>query len=68
MPIYVLGCYDGFIYSLDCDTGNIWWKYQTGSQVKCCPTVDEHTGLVYIGSHNQSVYCLDIQVIGYVTL
>lgn len=59
----VEGCYDGCVYTLDAERGDIHWRYDTGGQVKCSPTVDQVTGRVYIGSHSHMVYCLDVKVL-----
>ena len=58
----ISGCYDGHVYILDAHTGDIYWQYQTGSEVKSSPTVDMATGFVYVGSHSQHVYALNIKV------
>lgn len=56
------GCYDGHVYTLCSQTGSVHWSYNTGFQVKCSPVVDHQSGYVYIGSHSQHFYCLNVNV------
>ena len=56
------GCYDGFIYTIDAQTGHIYWKFVTGAEIKSSPMVDMATGLVYVGSHRQCLYALNVEV------
>ena len=59
----VTGCYDGCLYILEALTGNTFWKFQTGAEVKSSPCVDPTNGHVYFGSHDHSLYALDVLVI-----
>ena len=56
----VVGCYDGKIYVLARNSGKITWAYQTQNVVKSSPCVDQNTGFIWVGSHDGSLYCLDI--------
>lgn len=59
-PFLVAGCYDGKIYVLARSNGKITWAYQTQDMVKSSPCVDLKTGFIWVGSHDGSLYCLDI--------
>uniref|UniRef100_H0WN13 Beta-alanine-activating enzyme n=1 Tax=Otolemur garnettii TaxID=30611 RepID=H0WN13_OTOGA len=54
------GCYDGLVYVLKSNTGENYWRFTTEDAVKSSATVDPTTGLLYIGSHDQHAYALDI--------
>ena len=56
------GCYDGAVYTLHTETGEIWWKFQTGAEVKSSPTVDPVTSWVIVGSHDKHLYALNLKV------
>jgi len=56
----VVGCYDGTVYTMGASTGEIDWKFPTGGEVKCSPTVDLQ-GRVWVGSHSGRVFCLDLE-------
>ncbi|XP_076043329.1 aminoadipate-semialdehyde dehydrogenase [Oratosquilla oratoria] len=53
-----IGCYDGYLYCISIEKGNILWKFKTGGEVKSSPIVDPHSGFVYFGSHDQYLYCV----------
>ncbi|XP_012666193.1 acyl-CoA synthetase family member 4 [Otolemur garnettii] len=53
-------CYDGLVYVLKSNTGENYWRFTTEDAVKSSATVDPTTGLLYIGSHDQHAYALDI--------
>lgn len=57
-----VGCYDGVVYVVKTHNGKIWWEFQTDSAVKSSPTVDSQSGLVFVGSHDQHIYGLDVVV------
>lgn len=59
---YVTGCYDGVIYVMDVSTGDLVWSFTTNGQVKCSPVADEKSSLILIGSHDQNLYALSIEV------
>lgn len=59
---FFTGCYCGFIYVLRSSDGEVHWTFKTEDSVKSSPAVDPSTGLVFIGSHDQHVYALDIYV------
>ena len=42
------------------NNGKITWAYQTQDVVKSSPCVDLKTGFIWVGSHDGSLYCLDI--------
>lgn len=56
------GCYDGGVYVLKRSDGATHWLFSTGDAVKSSPAVDPVWGLIYIGSHDQHLYALDIEV------
>ncbi|XP_067843232.1 beta-alanine-activating enzyme isoform X2 [Heptranchias perlo] len=56
----IVGCYDGSICVLRGSDGETYWNFCTWNSVKCSPIVDPDLGLVFVGSHDQHVYALDI--------
>jgi outer membrane protein assembly factor BamB len=50
------GSVDGGVYSLDTNTGNLRWRFQTEGPVISSPVVAD--GIVYIGSDDRYVYAL----------
>lgn len=60
--LFHIGCYDGLVYVLRSKDGEIHWTFATEDTVKSSAVVDPSSGLVYIGSHDQHVYALDIYV------
>lgn len=62
--MWLKGSYDKHVYVIEIESGQLYWKVATGDVVKSSPNLDLITGYVYIGSHDQHVYCLDIQVLG----
>ncbi|KAL5259833.1 hypothetical protein ACHWQZ_G010070 [Mnemiopsis leidyi] len=50
----VVGCYDGCIYVVGSETGDIVYTVHTTDQVKCSPTSDDDS--VYCGSHDGRLY------------
>ena len=58
----ITGAYDHNIYVYEASTGFQHWKYTTGDQVKDSACVNPVSGLIYVGSHDHNVYCIDIQV------
>ena len=50
------------MYVLQSSDGEIHWTFATEDTVKSSGVVDPSSGLVYIGSHDQHVYALDIYV------
>lgn len=56
------GCYNGLIYVLKSNNGEKYWVFTTENAVKSSATVDPTTGLLYVGSHDQHAYALDIYV------
>jgi outer membrane protein assembly factor BamB/tRNA A-37 threonylcarbamoyl transferase component Bud32 len=53
--VYV-GSSDGHLYSLNARSGELRWKFDTGSSVVSSPAIWEN--MVYIGSRNHRVYAL----------
>ena len=51
------GSWDGNIYSLDSDTGDINWKYQTNWGVSTTPAISD--GLVFAGSLDNNFYAIN---------
>ncbi|ELK03685.1 Acyl-CoA synthetase family member 4 [Pteropus alecto] len=60
LPFTSHGCYNGLIYVLKSHNGEKYWMFTTENAVKSSATVDPTTGLLYIGSHDQHAYALDI--------
>ncbi|KAM7168240.1 beta-alanine-activating enzyme isoform 2-T3 [Macrochelys suwanniensis] len=56
----IVGCYNGLVYVLRSHNGEIHCIFTTEDAVKSCAVVHPSTGLVYIGSHDQHIYALDI--------
>ena len=59
--VYV-GAFDGRVYSLDEDTGEVAWTYSTGAEVYPGPVLADVPGAppsVYIGSADGNAYALD---------
>lgn len=50
------------MYVLQSSDGEIHWTFVTEDTVKSSAVVDPSSGLVYVGSHDQHVYALDIYV------
>lgn len=59
---FSVGCYNGLVYVLKRNSGEKYWTFTTEDAVKSSPAVDPTTGLVYVGSHDQHAYALDIYV------
>ncbi|XP_064440605.1 beta-alanine-activating enzyme isoform X3 [Mirounga angustirostris] len=60
----VVGCYNGLVYVLRSNSGEKYWMFPTEDAVKSSATMDPTTGLLYIGSHDQHAYALDIYATG----
>ncbi|XP_075400395.1 beta-alanine-activating enzyme isoform X2 [Tenrec ecaudatus] len=58
----VVGCYNGLVYVLRSDSGVRHWIFPTQDTIKSSAAMDPVTGLLYIGSHDQHAYALDIYV------
>ncbi|XP_067386761.1 beta-alanine-activating enzyme isoform X2 [Emydura macquarii macquarii] len=56
----IVGCYNGLVYVLRSQNGEIHCVFTTEDAVKSSAVVHPVTGLVYIGSHDQHIYALDI--------
>ena len=57
------GCYDGCVYALCADSGEVHSCYHIGQDpIKSSPCVDPTTGLVWVGSHDQHIYAISLQV------
>ncbi|NLE07814.1 MAG: PQQ-binding-like beta-propeller repeat protein, partial [Dehalococcoidales bacterium] len=48
---------DGALYAVDASTGELRWKYQTGSRVTSSPAVVD--GVVYVGSEDGKIYAIE---------
>lgn len=60
-----IGCYDGHVFTLRCDSGDSYWCIKPGGSpepVKSSPCTDPVTGLIWLGSHDHHIYALDIYV------
>jgi eukaryotic-like serine/threonine-protein kinase len=51
------GTYDGNMYALDKQTGQVAWKYHTTNRIYSSPLVDD--GLLYFGSADRYMHILD---------
>ncbi|XP_043369708.1 beta-alanine-activating enzyme isoform X6 [Dermochelys coriacea] len=60
LPFTLHGCYNGLVYVLGSQNGEIHCIFTTEDAVKSSAVVHPSTGLVYIGSHDQHIYALDI--------
>ena len=62
-----VGSDNGYIYSLDAQTGCVYWSFESGSIVRNSPTVGPVSGqgsaryAVYFGDGHGEVYALDVQ-------
>ncbi|XP_074848914.1 beta-alanine-activating enzyme isoform X3 [Carettochelys insculpta] len=56
----IVGCYNGLVYVLRSHNGEVHYIFTTEDAVKSSAVVHPSTGLVYIGSHDQHLYALDI--------
>ena len=57
------GCYDGCVYALCADSGEVHSCYHISQDpIKSSPCVDPTTGLVWVGSHDQHIYAISLQV------
>ena len=58
-----VGCYDGYIYCLRAESGEVKWSLQLSREpVKSSPCVDTTTGLVWVCSHDQHLYAIHGEV------
>jgi eukaryotic-like serine/threonine-protein kinase len=53
-----VGCDDGFLYSLDLD-GRLKWKTRLNGKIRSSSPCLSEDNLIFIGTHNGSIYCLD---------
>ena len=68
--LFTAGCYNGCVYTMLASTGSIHWCYSTVQQgdddevepIKSSPVCDPSSGLVWVGSHDQHLYALDVEV------
>lgn len=58
----IIGCYDGGVYILVRDIGDIIWMYRIKLFVKSFFVVDFIIGWIYIGFYDYYVYLFDIEV------
>src|SRR3990172_7326231 len=54
--VYV-GSYEGYLYALDAESGEMLWRFKAGDRVYSSPAVVE--GVVYTGSGDGYLYALD---------
>ncbi|CAK9819703.1 Beta-alanine-activating enzyme [Anthophora plagiata] len=59
--IGIVGCYDGNVYCLQLKTGEIIWKHQTESIVKCSAVLCKEKEMIFVGSYDCHVYCLSVK-------
>jgi outer membrane protein assembly factor BamB len=53
-----VGCDDGFLYSLDLD-GRLKWKTKLNGKIRSSSPCLSEDNLIFIGTHNGSIYCLN---------
>ena len=57
------GCYDGCVYCLRTDNGSVHWSLQLSPEpVKSSACVDPASGAMWVGSHDQHLYSIDVEV------
>lgn len=54
--VYV-GSYDGHLYALSAESGELLWRYRTGDRIDGTPAVAN--GAVFVGSFDRNIYALD---------
>lgn len=52
--------WDGHLYRLTQDTGQVVWRFKSLNKSMSSPTVDAESGRVYFGSHDYRLYCVDL--------
>jgi outer membrane protein assembly factor BamB len=55
--IAYFGSWDGHLYAVHVDTGELLWRFATGGPVRSSPAVTE--GAVYFGSDDRHLYAVD---------
>ena len=60
----IVGCYDAGLYFMQAHDGSVFDTVRTGDAVKCSPCVDRADGMVYCGSHDGSLYAIEINASG----
>lgn len=55
--ILYIGSYDGHLYAIESDSGDVLWQYETGDRIDGTPAVSN--GTVYVGSFDRNLYALD---------
>ncbi len=55
----LIGCHDYNLYAIDHVTGDLQWKYPTGSLINSSPTVVGNKA--YFSSYDKYLYCIDIR-------
>ena len=51
-----IGSTDGYLYSLDAQTGELRWKFHTGASVVSSPVI--WNDMVFVGSRDHKLYAL----------
>ncbi|KHJ96925.1 PQQ enzyme repeat protein [Oesophagostomum dentatum] len=57
---FVVGGYDGGVYFLLANTGEVWWRFACGDAVKAACAVDID-GRVYVPAYDRKLYKLDVK-------
>jgi len=57
--VLYVGSYDGRLYAISIDSGEVLWRYRTGERIDGSPAVAN--GTVFFGSHDRNVYALDAE-------
>ena len=58
-PSLLVGSYDGFLYCLDCKTGKLLWKVETGAPVHCSPAISE--GKTFVAGCDGLLRVIDVK-------
>jgi outer membrane protein assembly factor BamB len=51
---------DSYVYALDCEKGEVIWKFKTDGQI-CGNTPEIHDNVLYTGNMAGSIYALDLK-------
>ena len=58
--IGVVGCYDGYIYGINLNSGVTSWAFETEKVVKSSPALCLDGTAVVVGSYDHTLYCINI--------
>jgi pilus assembly protein CpaF len=55
-----IGSYDRHMYAIERSTGAALWTFATNGGIASSPVVDGRSGLLYFGSEDGEIYCLEL--------